>query len=205
VRGLEWRLTKHLESRGFRAMPCLGPYPPETQKAPASLKHYAVEAGLGVFAVNNLLVTPQFGPRVRLSGVITDAPLVPDPVLTSNPCHQAQGQCKFACVTGCPADALSTSGHIRRAECYKYYFKLPCFGVYQEPGRNWRCGLCITNCPVGSKVLWHGYKLDPEGRKKKSLELTAFSKEELAERMRLYFSRRKISTELMADQDTPPL
>lgn len=38
----------------------------------------AVDAGLGEIGRNGLLVTPKFGPRVRLAKVITDMPLSPD-------------------------------------------------------------------------------------------------------------------------------
>jgi epoxyqueuosine reductase len=205
VRGLEWHLTRFLESKGFRAMPCLGPSPSDLQKAPISLKHFAVEAGLGVFALSNLLVTPEFGPRVRLGGVITEASLAHDQPLNINPCAEAQSQCESGCVKGCPAEALSISGQMKRAECYKYYFKLPCYPLYQESGRNWRCGLCITNCPVGSQVFRGGYKHDPEGRKKRSLELTTLSEEELSKRIQIYFHRRKLAPELIVDKYTPPL
>jgi reductive dehalogenase len=38
----------------------------------------AIDAGLGELARNGLLITPRFGPRVRLAKVFTDLPLVPD-------------------------------------------------------------------------------------------------------------------------------
>ena len=38
----------------------------------------AIDAGLGELARNGLLITPAFGPRVRLAKVLTDLPLVPD-------------------------------------------------------------------------------------------------------------------------------
>ena len=38
----------------------------------------AIDAGLGEIARNGLLITPQYGPRVRLAKVFTDLPLVPD-------------------------------------------------------------------------------------------------------------------------------
>jgi len=38
----------------------------------------AMQAGLGEIGRNGILVTPEFGPRVRLSKVLTDLPLVPD-------------------------------------------------------------------------------------------------------------------------------
>ena len=38
----------------------------------------AIDAGLGELARNGLLITPTFGPRVRLAKVFTDLPLIPD-------------------------------------------------------------------------------------------------------------------------------
>ncbi len=38
----------------------------------------AIDAGLGELARNGLLITPTFGPRVRLAKVLTDLPLIPD-------------------------------------------------------------------------------------------------------------------------------
>ena len=38
----------------------------------------AVDAGLGQFSRMGLLITPEFGPRVRLAKVLTDMPLIPD-------------------------------------------------------------------------------------------------------------------------------
>ena len=37
----------------------------------------AVEAGIGVYGMNNLLVTEKFGPRVRLATVLTTASITP--------------------------------------------------------------------------------------------------------------------------------
>ncbi|MFC1564946.1 reductive dehalogenase [candidate division KSB1 bacterium] len=38
----------------------------------------AIDAGLGEIGRNGILVTPKYGPRVRLAKVITDMPLIPD-------------------------------------------------------------------------------------------------------------------------------
>jgi epoxyqueuosine reductase len=45
-----------------------------------SHRHAAVLAGLGEFGWNNLLLTPKYGPRVRLDSIITRAPLAADPL-----------------------------------------------------------------------------------------------------------------------------
>jgi epoxyqueuosine reductase QueG len=51
-----------------------------------SHRHAAVLAGLGEFGLNNLLLTPKYGPRVRLCSIITTAELRPDPMLTEPVC-----------------------------------------------------------------------------------------------------------------------
>jgi len=45
-----------------------------------SHRHAAVLAGLGEFGLNNLFLTPDYGPRVRLISIITTAELEADPL-----------------------------------------------------------------------------------------------------------------------------
>jgi hypothetical protein len=49
-------------------------------------RHPAVATGLGAFGLNNLLLTPEYGPRVRLESMITTAELVPDPLCERPAC-----------------------------------------------------------------------------------------------------------------------
>jgi epoxyqueuosine reductase len=82
-------MAKFIESYGEKAIPypCTGfwrhrPYKEiETSNtASFSHRHAAVAAGLGEFGWNNMLLTPEFGPRQRLVSVITSAVLEPDPL-----------------------------------------------------------------------------------------------------------------------------
>ncbi len=50
-----------------------------------SHRHAAVAAGLGEIGLNNLLLTPKYGPRVRLESLITSAELEPDPLYSGPP------------------------------------------------------------------------------------------------------------------------
>jgi epoxyqueuosine reductase len=79
----------------------------------AFLKDSAVLAGLGVIGKNNLLITPQFGPRIRLRGLFLEAELEPTPALTGfDPC----AACDRPCHRACPKDAFG-SGKFLRAVC----------------------------------------------------------------------------------------
>lgn len=65
-------------------------------------KTVAARAGLGWIGKNNLLVTPQYGPAVRLSSLLSNAPLEFDAPIRQSLC----GACRL-CVAGCPAQALT--------------------------------------------------------------------------------------------------
>lgn len=74
---------------------------------PISLRHAAVEAGLGTLGLNMMLVTPQYGPRVYLGAVLTDAELACDAPLPEAVCLGPQcGRCLIAC----PPDAVQHWG-----------------------------------------------------------------------------------------------
>ncbi len=78
----------------------------------AFLKDASVLAGLGVIGRNNLLVTPEFGPRVRLRGIFIEAELEPTGPLDFDPCNG----CDMPCHRACPREAFR-SGAYERAIC----------------------------------------------------------------------------------------
>ena len=68
----------------------------------------AIQAGLGEYARNQLLITPEFGPRLRFSKIFTDMPLKSDK-------PRRPGVAKFCdictkCVDACPVKALPSGG-----------------------------------------------------------------------------------------------
>ncbi len=68
------------------------------------LRQAAVKAGLGTLGLNTMLLTPQFGPRVFLAGVLTDLDLEPDNALESELCLGLP-ECG-RCAAVCPEDAI---------------------------------------------------------------------------------------------------
>jgi epoxyqueuosine reductase len=68
------------------------------------LKDAAVMAGLGCIGKNNMLVTPEYGPRVRLRAMLTDAKLQGTGPVDFDPCKK----CDMLCQRICPQKAFET-------------------------------------------------------------------------------------------------
>jgi epoxyqueuosine reductase len=121
----------------------------------AFLKDSAVLAGLGVIGRNNLLVTPQYGPRIRLRGLFVEAELEPTPALTGfDPC----AACDAPCHQACPKDAFG-SGRYLRAVCKQEQdqrdvdFEVmdgTIMGVEESCNVTAYCRACELACPVGA-------------------------------------------------------
>ena len=86
-----------------------------------SERHIAFAAGLGTFSLHEGFIT-DVGCNIRISSIITDAPLDITPRLKDDPygncLYYAQGTCK-ECVDRCPGDALSEEGHDKE-KCRNY-------------------------------------------------------------------------------------
>ena len=73
-----------------------------------SLEHAAVEAGLGTLGLNLQLLTPEFGPRVILSAVLSSVPVESDVRYAHALCR---GPSCGRCLRACPGDVV---GHWSR-------------------------------------------------------------------------------------------
>jgi len=106
-----------------------------------SHKHAAYLAGLGSFGQNNVLLTPEYGPRVRFTSIFTTAKIDGTPLLGEDLCIHC-----LACVKECPVNAIKMEGNfpplIDKISCATRSKKLR--GEYRSP-----CGICIKVCPVG--------------------------------------------------------
>lgn len=61
------------------------------------LKDAAVLAGLGCIGKNNMLVTPELGPKVRLRALLLEEDLTPTGPVDFDPCNGCKEYCKRAC------------------------------------------------------------------------------------------------------------
>lgn len=136
LRGVSLRLCLLLEREGYWAEPAR--YEPGLY-----LKEAGVLAGLGVIGKNNLLITDNFGPRIRLRALYTNASLEPDVILKDlSYCSECE-----LCVDACPANALEDGKYDREA-CLSY-----CLNNLKEMSKHsvlW-CIECSRVCPIGSE------------------------------------------------------
>ncbi len=77
--------------------------PNQPMKPLLSLDHAAVEAGLGTLGLNRQLLTPEYGPRVMLGGVLTSAPVAADARMEQALCL---GPACGRCLSACPGDVI---------------------------------------------------------------------------------------------------
>jgi epoxyqueuosine reductase QueG len=117
------------------------------------LREAAVKAGLGIMGKNNLLVTPRFGPRVRLTAIFTDADIKPDSEISEDFCLNCD-----LCIKSCPTGALSENGFSRN-KCIAEFdpdeemLKLQREKVkYITNFTRLQCRICMDVCPVGKNI-----------------------------------------------------
>jgi len=115
---LTYALSCFIEDCGWEAMPHYpgGPEvsghddPPGPGKPPPdiwlSARIMAAGTGMGEIGHSKVFLTPEFGPRVRIGMILTDAVLESDPILPSGTICNRCGRC----VTDCPGDAIPKTG-----------------------------------------------------------------------------------------------
>ncbi len=111
----------------------------------------AVDAGLGELGRHGQLITREYGPRVRISKVFTNLPLVPDSPIDIG----VQGFCEKCelCAKHCPSRALMTGERTDKAwdqsnaeGIMKWPIKaMKCFDWWVKNGTH--CSVCIRVCP----------------------------------------------------------
>ncbi|MCZ7663434.1 MAG: epoxyqueuosine reductase [Thermoleophilia bacterium] len=84
------------------------------EKGGLYLKDAAVLAGLGSIGKNNLLVTANHGPRVRLRALAIDAVLDPTGPVALDPCDGCDAPCRRACPQGAFSRTVYATGEFGR-------------------------------------------------------------------------------------------
>src|SRR3954469_3041196 len=169
-----------------------------------STRHLGVEAGLGTLGLEVNILTPEFGPRVYLTGILTELELEPDERMTEQVCI---GESCSRCLHSCPPNAVQHWGIDKRGcatEAQEFGFMTmlqfmervidappekrsamlktrDLFGFWQGllrvVGSFGDCPRCLAVCPVGNDYHAHlaeVQKVIPERTPEKTAKAAAF-------------------------------
>ncbi|MBN1315857.1 MAG: 4Fe-4S dicluster domain-containing protein [Anaerolineales bacterium] len=105
----------------------------------------ARDSGLGEIGRMGLLMTPGQGPRVRISVVTTDLPLIPDEPKSDPTLIDFCTRCK-KCIDNCPSKSIPTGSRqdINGVKRWRINSET-CFHYWNVIGTD--CGRCISVCP----------------------------------------------------------
>jgi reductive dehalogenase len=118
---------------------------------------FGVMSGLGELSRLNRLITPEFGPMVRVFKLLTDLPVATDKPIDAGIMEFCK-RCK-KCAEACPSESLSfmdeptweTRGGWNNPGHKAYFEDAPSCRAYwrEEAGTN--CGICFAVCPFSKK------------------------------------------------------
>jgi len=142
-------MGEFIRNLGYEAIEC------DNDTAPSI--PLAIDAGLGELGRNGLLITPQYGPRVRLCKIFTDLPLEPDQPIEFG-VKEFCKKCKL-CAKHCEAGAISMDDEPSfQVACrsnnpgvLKWYVNVElCYLFWCENGID--CSTCIKVCPYNIRT-----------------------------------------------------
>ncbi len=134
-----FQIVRFIQDRGGKALAVAASQLLDWEKQRAHLSHKEIarRAGLGWIGRNNLLVTSEWGSRVRLVTVLTDLPLPFD-----RPLERDCGECR-KCLEVCPAGAINEEQKdFNHLKCYE---QLRIFRNKLNLGQ-YICGVCVKAC-----------------------------------------------------------
>jgi len=143
-------LAQYIRGLGYQAIPC--------GNDTACSIPIAIDAGLGELTRNGLLITPEFGPRVRLCKVFTDLPLVADRPIEFGVwdfCHRC-----LKCAEHCPSQAImygepteKPNNISNREGLLRWPINAEkCLAFWAANGTD--CSNCIRVCPFNKSPGW---------------------------------------------------
>ena len=143
-------LATYIRQLGYHAMPCGNDF--------ATSIPLAIDAGLGELGRHGLLITEQFGPRVRICKVFTDLPLEVDSPIDIG----VQAFCERCqrCAEACPGRALMFGERTDKAwdvsnniNVLKWPIKaMNCLSWWNK--NQGSCSNCIRVCPYNKPKGW---------------------------------------------------
>lgn len=140
-----------IQRNGYKVMPLPAAERIDSDRVCASISHKLTArlAGFGWIGKNCLLINPKYGPRIRWTSILTDAPFEENKEILESRC----GNCD-RCAKICPAQAILGRNYVEHEprelrfdvkKCEEY------FGKIKEEGKLEICGMCQYACPFGKK------------------------------------------------------
>lgn len=115
----------------------------------------AIDAGLGQIGRNGLLITPEYGPRVRLCKVFTDLPLKPDEPIDfgvtdfCRGCSLCAEACEVGAISAEPEPSWEPACRSSNPYALKWYVDSErCYEHWCDNGTD--CSTCISVCPYNT-------------------------------------------------------
>jgi len=144
-------ISSIIQKSGYKVMPIPAAERIDSDRVCASISHKITArlAGFGWIGKNCLLINPDYGPRIRWTTVLTDAPFEENQIIMENRC----GTCS-QCVKSCPAQAIKGRNFIEHESRELRLDVSKCENYYQELKNSKRleiCGMCLYACPYGKK------------------------------------------------------
>ncbi|MGD0818351.1 MAG: 4Fe-4S double cluster binding domain-containing protein [Methanomassiliicoccales archaeon] len=151
-------LAGRLQKEGFRSMPVPASERIDDERICAMFSHKMAAhlAGQGWIGKSCLLVTPQYGPRVRWTTVLTDYPFSKAGIPMDPRC----GTCE-ECANACPMHAFTgrmfdqeepREARFEARKCDQYFKDM------EKQAPQPVCGMCVYICPYGrniaKKAIW---------------------------------------------------
>lgn len=157
------KCEQHLQNMGYKAhaqtRKRLGTDFGENNQFPLPHKTIATKAGLGWIGKSALLVTSQHGTALRLTSILTNAPLKTNTPITQSQC----GKCN-QCQQACPANAIKGPNWNTKTTRKQIYDDKKCKKYAQQIAQQKLnkkeiiCGKCIYACPHTQKYMKKGIK-----------------------------------------------
>lgn len=145
-------LAGRLQKEGYRSMPVPASERIDDERICALFSHKMAAhlAGLGWIGKSCLLITPQYGPRVRWTTVLTDHPFSK----TGTPIDSRCGNCE-ECVKACPVRAFTGRMFDQNEPREARFDARKCDQYFKEMEKQTpkpMCGMCVYICPHGRNI-----------------------------------------------------
>ncbi|MFQ6050997.1 MAG: hypothetical protein ACE5K4_04830 [Candidatus Hydrothermarchaeota archaeon] len=150
-----YRTVLYLKDRGYKAVSIPPNMPvdfsPEKKGLFGEVNHKcaATAAGLGNIGINRLFISPEFGPRLRIGSILTDADLKPDEPMKEKVCTEC-----MECVKNCPAKAIGEDGSLDLRKCMRVSLQYGLPGVIRFGMKAIGMEDEELKAHIGSPTLW---------------------------------------------------